>query len=260
MHLHSTEVGSFQPQPFRHGSCCDVPVPADTFVVAGDGTIDDIDVPTPIDPSFSTFQITNAHTTDGKQRGLLFRVRGYSSGIEHNETLGNFGISSKSSIGIFAAEDITIRNQGVYSSIGNVHYFFTNDQLNPGRVTLRMALTNDGRVGIGTSNPSHKLSVVGTIDACEIIVDSFSWCDYVFEEDYERMSWKEKSKYLRRNKHLPKIASAKEIKENGLKTSETMKGMVFNIEENTLDIIDLYKIIEKQQEEIENLKAQLEKN
>jgi hypothetical protein len=34
-----------------------------------------------------------------------------------------------------------------------------------------------------------------------------------------------------------------------------MRGMILNLEENTLDIIELYKVIEQQQKEINYLKA-----
>ncbi len=72
------------------------------------------------------------------------------------------------------------------------------------------------------------------------------------------MHWKEKLLYLNNNHHLPFIASAKEIETSGITTSETMKGMVQNIEENTLDIIDLQKLVEEQAKLIQKQKEDME--
>lgn len=103
---------------------------------------------------------------------------------------------------------------------------------------------------------------MGKIKSKEVEIDiNTPWCDYVFESDYQPMSWEQKNAFIKKNKHLPGIASAKEIENNGMKTSETMKGILLNAEENTLDIIELYKIneqlmeiVKKQNEEIAGLK------
>ncbi|KQR70901.1 hypothetical protein ASF92_05700 [Pedobacter sp. Leaf176] len=42
-----------------------------------------------------------------------------------------------------------------------------------------------GKVGIGTFNPTEKLSVNGKIRAHEIKVEMANWPDYVFEQDYK---------------------------------------------------------------------------
>jgi len=40
-----------------------------------------------------------------------------------------------------------------------------------------------GHVGIGTTNPQHKLDVCGTGRFKEILVEE-DWCDFVFEPEY----------------------------------------------------------------------------
>lgn len=77
--------------------------------------------------------------------------------------------------------------------------------------------------------------------------------DYVFNEEYQRMSSEEKEKFVKQYKHLPNIAGEKEIISKGLNIGGTIDGIIKNTEENTLDVIDLYKLI-KEQKEI--LKAQ----
>lgn len=133
----------------------------------------------------------------------------------------------------------------------------------------RMIINSDGTVGIGTScvPAGFSLAVKGKIKAKEVEIDvTNGWCDYVFEADYNITNWQKKLDFLKKNKHLPGLESGKEIENNGLKTGETMKGILFNVEENTLDIIELYRmneqlmeIVKKQNEEIILLKKGIEK-
>jgi hypothetical protein len=101
-----------------------------------------------------------------------------------------------------------------------------------------------GNVGIGTVNPSYKLSVNGTIQSKEVIVET-GWADYVFEKNYNLPTLDEVEKFIRQNKHLPNIPSAKEIAEKGLQLGDVQKRMMEKIEELTLYVIELKKEIEQ---------------
>jgi hypothetical protein len=101
------------------------------------------------------------------------------------------------------------------------------------------------------------LFVCGTVKSKEWIVE-VGWCDYVFDEDYKRMSFLEKAEYYKQYKHLPKIQSGKEIEQNGLKVAETMLGFVYNLETLSLDQIELYKMIQDLKKENEELKKILQ--
>lgn len=108
-----------------------------------------------------------------------------------------------------------------------------------------------GNVGIGTINPTYKLSVNGNVRAKEIIVES-GWADYVFQDDYKLKPLNEVEDFIRANKHLPNIPSAIEIQTSGLSVGETQKKMMEKIEELTLYII-------QQQKEIDFLKKAVPK-
>ncbi len=104
------------------------------------------------------------------------------------------------------------------------------------------------------------LYVCGTIWSKEWIVDP-DWCDFVFEKNYKRMSWQEKEKFYIKNKHLPGIDPGKKIEKEGLRVSKNIVGITQNVEENRLDITDLFKRVEnleksdkEKDEEIKKLK------
>ena len=100
-----------------------------------------------------------------------------------------------------------------------------------------------GNVGIGTDNPTYKLSVLGNIRSNEVVVET-GWADYVFDKKYILKPLEEVEKFILHNKHLPGIPSAAEIKKNGLPLGDTQKRMMEKIEELTLYVIDLKKEIE----------------
>ncbi|MBI4647137.1 MAG: hypothetical protein HY738_11240 [Bacteroidia bacterium] len=145
------------------------------------------------------------------------------------------------------------------SSSGNALYFFTaNGEDNTATREYRMIIKSDGNIGIGTTTPDYDLDVCGTIRSYEWIVETFT-CDFVFEDTYKRMSFEEKEKWFKEKKHLPGIAPAVEIKQDGMKAGSTLSGIIMNVEENSLDIIDLYKQLQELKKENETLKQRIYK-
>ncbi len=106
-----------------------------------------------------------------------------------------------------------------------------------------MLIKQNGNVGIGTTNPTYKLSVNGNIRSKEVVVES-GWADYVFADNYKLKSLTEVEQFIKENKHLPNIPSAAEIEKNGLHLGDTQKKMMEKIEELTLYLIELKKEIE----------------
>jgi hypothetical protein len=111
-----------------------------------------------------------------------------------------------------------------------------------------MLIKQNGNVGIGTTNPNQKLTVNGTIYGKEVKVDlNVPGPDYVFEPTYNLPSLTEIETYIKANKHLPEVPSAKEMEADGINLSEMNMLLLRKIEELTLHLIDQNKLIDKLQ-------------
>jgi hypothetical protein len=97
-----------------------------------------------------------------------------------------------------------------------------------------------GNVGIGTTNPTQKLSVSGTVRAKEVIVDS-GWSDYVFDKSYKLKALSDTEAFIKAEKHLPGLPSAREVAEHGVSVGEMQAKLLAKIEELTLHQIEQEK-------------------
>jgi hypothetical protein len=118
---------------------------------------------------------------------------------------------------------------------------------------FRMAIHNNGNVGIGTDNPKNLLDVNGTIRAKEVKVELENWSDFVFDKDYKLPSLQEVETHINEHKHLPDIPSEKQVKEEGVNLAEMQAKLLQKIEELTLYVIKQEKKIEEQNKQIEKL-------
>jgi hypothetical protein len=111
------------------------------------------------------------------------------------------------------------------------------------------ALAN-GNVGIGTASPQEKLTVAGTIGAREIKVSTNAGADFVFEPGYKLPELSELEKFVKTNKHLPQIPTAKQMVDNGVNLGELNIKLLQKVEELTLHLIEKDK--ELSQEKVKN--------
>lgn len=115
----------------------------------------------------------------------------------------------------------------------------------------------NGKLGIGTTSPTEKLEVAGTIRAREVKIEVNAGADYVFDKDYQLKSLPEIEQFVIENKHLPEIPSEKEMQEKGLSVNEFQIKLLKKIEELTLYVIEQDKKIESQNNQINNLQQEL---
>lgn len=179
--------------------------------------------------------------------GGNFQIRVAPDGVEgpyvHMYTNDLSDTNQKGSINFIAGYN---SNQG-----GIAHSFLTRSS-NGGWIRNVQFLQN-GQVQIGdkfpTTQTDYKLSVQGKAVVQSLYVTNPStWADFVFEPNYEPMALPTLESYLKKNKHLPYIPSAKEVETSGYNVAEMDAKLLQTIEELTLHLIELQK-------EVEQLKA-----
>ncbi|WP_336686664.1 hypothetical protein [Chryseobacterium bernardetii] len=131
-------------------------------------------------------------------------------------------------------------------------------------------IRSNGNIGIGVHNPQYKLDVAGKssfsdnmkvdakIEAKEVKVTITPTADFVFEENYNLPKLEDIEKQIKEKKHLPEIASAKEMEKNGVNIGEFQIKLLQKIEELTLYSIEQNKQLKSQSEEIKELKRQVQ--
>jgi hypothetical protein len=130
-----------------------------------------------------------------------------------------------------------------------------------GSAKRRLVVTESGNIGIGVDNPDQKLTVDGQVRCEEVKIEIIagSGPDFVFEKDYNLPSLTSIESYIKENKHLPEVPSAKEMEKNGVNVGEMEMLLLKKIEELTLYVIEQNKKIEHQSNELQQQKAANEK-
>ena len=105
---------------------------------------------------------------------------------------------------------------------------------------------SDGKVVIGPDDilkpADYRLYVSGGImteKAKVALKNTNSWADFVFEESYQLNSIAEVKDFIKNNKHLPHVPSAKKVVEDGINIAEMDAILLRQIEELWLHVIKL---------------------
>lgn len=194
----------------------------------------------------------------GNFQGVITSTLGGNNVIFSNTSVGSgysygriYGASSSMIWGVEASTTAhvfneTSNNASIIGNISNTPFQFATN------ATVRATIDASGNVGIGTTNPTEKLSVNGNIKARKLIVTQNNWPDYVLKPGYKLKPLFEVERFIKQKNHLPDIPSEKEVLEKGVNVGENQTLLLKKIEELTLYIID-------QQKQINELKKQINK-
>lgn len=145
----------------------------------------------------------------------------------------------------------TTTAQGMHLGTNNktVAYFAPDDNMYVG-------LTDDDVKKIRQElKNKYKLFVAkGLLSEDYAIAPKSSWADFVFNENYQLPTIFEVDAYVKENKHLPDVPSAKQVAEEGYSQHDMNKVLLQKIEELTLYTIQQQKEIQELKTELNNLK------
>ncbi|NRA27006.1 MAG: hypothetical protein HRU10_07140 [Opitutales bacterium] len=198
------------------------------------------------------FSFTSERTDNNTSKNLLF-IEGDSGEVGIGTASPSAKLDVNGNIHMLGG---ALQLNRTYVDSGNVLTFHTKDNNRHGDFSFTSERTDNntsknllfiegdsGEVGIGTTNPTEKLAVNGTIRAKEVIVES-GWSDYVFKDEYRLAPLAEVEAHITARGHLPGIPSATEIEQNGAKLSELVTLQMAKIEELTLHLIEKEKQLE----------------
>lgn len=213
----------------------------------------------------------------GRVNNNVYTSGGINFTVDHNPATKAFRIRAINTLGISAVLPVSIKIRSINFNSGYTTYLTTGNEsnsvgllpmtldwdlvvgnvFNPTPGILAIKASSNGNVGIGTNSPQDKLSVNGKIRAHEIRVTTASadWPDYVFNDDHQLMSLDSLANFVKENKHLPNIAPAKAVEENGIALGELNRQLLQKIEEMTLYLIEQNREIKELKGEVQVLKS-----
>ncbi|MEQ1553543.1 MAG: hypothetical protein ABL929_05155 [Ferruginibacter sp.] len=192
-------------------------------------------------------------TLNGNTALSLYSDIDYYGGISYNGT--NMIISSAYSniFGGIPSKDLLLNPP---SCTGLCTFF-------PGKVgvgvdipTANFHVGGNMMIGAGSPATGYLVSINGKMICEELKVQlDGAWPDYVFDKKYKLQSIDDLELFIKRDKHLPGIPSAEQVKIEGVEVGDMQKRLLEKIEELTLYLIEINKENKDLRKEVEALKA-----
>lgn len=183
----------------------------------------------------------------------------------------NVDVNGNVGIGKIATAKLDI-NGGVYAN-GESHYSigsFTDPDVGTthaikvgsnGIAVSGNSVFSNGYVMIGayppTMNTSYLLNVNGDARVDKLVVNT-TGADFVFEPNYKLIPLNQLETYVTTNRHLPGIETANTMQRDGVDVGDNQTKLLQKIEELTLYIIDQNKKLSSQNEQLQQLRKEVE--
>ncbi len=197
------------------------------------------------------------------------------SSLYNNSGAGNVAVGSKTLFGnTNGTNNTALGDSAGYNNLGSKNlylgslagYYETGSNklylANDSNRTIMYGDFSTGQILLGKPQPTdyvfpgnRTLNVLGGVLADSVRVSlSSNWSDFVFDEGYKLPALEDLEHYIKKNKHLPDIPSAGEVKEKGIELGEMNAKLLEKTEELTLYILQQQNLIELQakQNEIQN--------
>ncbi|QRY57142.1 hypothetical protein [Sphingobacterium siyangense] len=232
----------------------------------------------------ATYIVSSSHSNPsrwleaGRVNNNIYATAGFNFTLDHNPGTHGFRIRAVNTLGYNTALVINIKIRSINFNTNYTSTLKTGNEPNTigllpmtydwslivgntytaDNGILAIKAISNGNVGIGTPNPTEKLAVNGTIRAKEIKVEATPWPDYVFNDDHQLIPLDSLASFVKENKHLPNIAPAKSVEENGIALGELNRQLLQKIEEMTLYLIQQNKGMKTLNQEIESLRKEID--
>ncbi len=203
---------------------------------------------------------------------VTISMNGSATGANHwllaAETNGNFVISAPDNVELNGRElsltpagNMILNGEITSTKAGSVGMTLFNTTANRWRVLS----TNNGALALqavndGTTANEFRLDAAGNLTIAGNFFaqggNQLNVPDYVFSETYPLMPLNELESFISKNRHLPKVPSAKEVGEQGqINMTQMQLTLLEKVEELTLYTLEQQKLIEQLQEKLGKLEA-----
>jgi hypothetical protein len=136
----------------------------------------------------------------------------------------------------------------------NGDLFFRQKNSVTGQFADMNLIGNEFRINFGMGGPGPELRLTNMGDL--IILGTYT-PDYVFDPDYALMPLTELADFVARERHLPNVPNAAEIREHGLNVNAFPMQLLEKIEELTLYTLQQERTISRQERLLADLEARL---
>ncbi len=162
-----------------------------------------------------------------------------------NDVVLRFGLDNNKAYGWIGTTSTT----GCYFGAGGHATMYMDDSY---RVYIGPTSTEVATIKAELKN-KYRLFVYGGVLSEDLaIAPKATWSDFVFEKNYNLRPLTEVEQFIKVNKHLPDVPSAKEVAEDGYSQHDVNKALLQKVEELTLYVIE-------QQKRINELEAKINK-